>query len=96
MEGAKFSTSTSPSSPPRIGAHYRSNKPSPWDTTPRFLRRDNDKIYGKVFTKAIENMGIEEVRISAYCPWQNPYAERVIGLVQVLRRRSPRSQDEAL
>jgi len=54
----------------------------PWDTAPRFLLRDNDKVYGKVFSQSMTNMGIEEVRISPYCPWQNPYAERIIGSIR--------------
>ena len=54
----------------------------PWDSAPRFVLRDNDKIYGSVFTNTIKNMGIEEIKISPYCPWQNPYAERVISSIR--------------
>jgi len=33
----------------------------PWDTAPRFLRRDRDSSYGSVFSKRVEAMGISEV-----------------------------------
>ena len=51
----------------------------PEETTPRFLVRDRDAIYGERFRQAIEALGIEEVVTAARSPWQNPYAERVIG-----------------
>jgi len=54
----------------------------PWDTAPRFLLRDNDKIYGHAFTQTLDSMEIEEVRITPYSPWQNPYVERVIGTIR--------------
>lgn len=31
------------------------------DTTPRYVVRDRDGIYGKVFQRRVENLGIEEV-----------------------------------
>jgi putative transposase len=49
------------------------------ETTPRFLVRDRDAIYGERFWQAIEALGIEEVVTAARSPWQNPYAERLIG-----------------
>jgi putative transposase len=51
----------------------------PEETTPRFLVRDRDAIYGERFRQAIEALGIEEVVTAARSPWQNPYAERLIG-----------------
>ena len=51
----------------------------PEDTAPRFLVRDRDKIYGERFRRAVEPLGIEEVVTAARSPWQNPYAERLIG-----------------
>lgn len=30
----------------------------------------------------MKNMGIEEIIISRKSPWQNPYAERVIGSIR--------------
>lgn len=54
----------------------------PWDTAPRYLLRDRDSVYGEHFQERIKNMGIEEVKIAPRSPWQNPYAERVIGSIR--------------
>ena len=54
----------------------------PWDEAPKYLLRDRDKIYGKVFQNMIKNMGIEEVLISPRSLWQNPYVERCIGSIR--------------
>jgi transposase InsO family protein len=54
----------------------------PYETAPKYLLRDNDKIYkGGRFARTVESMHIEEVRISPRSPWQNPYAERAIGSI---------------
>jgi transposase InsO family protein len=54
----------------------------PWDQAPRYLLRDRDRIYGKYFQQRVKKMGIEEVTIAPRSPWQNPYAERVIGSIR--------------
>jgi hypothetical protein len=54
----------------------------PWDTTPRYLLRDRDSIYGAAFHDRVDPMGIEEVKIAPRSPWQNPYVERVIGSIR--------------
>ena len=41
--------------------------------------RDRDAIYGDVFRRRVAGMGITEVLSSPSSPWQNPYAERLIG-----------------
>jgi putative transposase len=46
---------------------------------PRYLLRDRDGIYGSWFQQRVRNMGIRQILISPRSPWQNPYAERVIG-----------------
>ena len=51
----------------------------PYDSKPKYLLRDNDKIYGEEFTDMVEVLGIEEVKTAPKSPWQNPYCERVIG-----------------
>jgi putative transposase len=51
----------------------------PEDTAPRWLLRDRDAIYGDVFRRRVAGMGITEVITSPSSPWQNPYAERLIG-----------------
>jgi len=45
----------------------------------RFVVRDRDKVYGERFQQVTEVLGIEEVITAARTPWQNPYAERIIG-----------------
>jgi transposase InsO family protein len=54
----------------------------PFDEASRFLLRDRDGIYGPDFRGRVEHMGIEEVLIAPRHPWQNPYAERVIGSIR--------------
>lgn len=54
----------------------------PWDAAPRFLLRDRDGIYGDDFTRVVHSMGIEQVLTAARSPWQNPYAERLIGSIR--------------
>ncbi len=54
----------------------------PWDTAPRYLLRDRDRIYGQVFQDRVENMGIEEVKIAPRSPWPSPYVERLIGSIR--------------
>ena len=53
----------------------------PYDEAPRFLLRYRDGTYGELFQDRVEHMGIEEVLIAPRAPWQNPYAERVIGSI---------------
>src|SRR6516225_8742082 len=54
----------------------------PDDTTPRYLLRDRDKIYGEEFRRRVKGMDIKEVPIAPRSPWQNPYSERVIGSIR--------------
>jgi hypothetical protein len=54
----------------------------PNDTAPRWLLRDRDAIYGDVFRRRVAAMGITEVISSPSSPWQNPYAERLIGSIR--------------
>ena len=54
----------------------------PWESAPRYLLRDRDGIYGAVFRNRVQNLGIKEVVIARRSPWQNPYAERVIGTLR--------------
>ncbi len=39
-------------------------------------------MYGSYFQKRLRGMVIGEVRIAPKSPWQNPYAERVIGSIR--------------
>ena len=55
---------------------------SPDDTAPRWLVRDRDAIYGEAFRQRVAGMGIGEVLSGPSSPWQNPYAERLIGSIR--------------
>ena len=54
----------------------------PWASAPAYLVRDNDRAYGHVFTSRIRTMGIRDRPISPGSPWQNGYAERLIGTLR--------------
>ena len=51
----------------------------PWDSAPRYLLHDRDCIYGAAFHQRVGEMGILEVLSAPRSPWQNAYAERLIG-----------------
>jgi transposase InsO family protein len=54
----------------------------PWDEAPRYLIRDRDAVYGAVVTRRLRAMGIRDKPISAGSPWQNGFAERLIGTIR--------------
>ena len=54
----------------------------PWDEAPRFLMRDRDSIHGAAFRRRVKGLGITEVLSAPRSPWQNPFAERVIGTLR--------------
>ena len=54
----------------------------PWASAPAYLVRDNDGAYGHVFKSRVRAMGIRDRPISPGSPWQNGYAERLIGTVR--------------
>ena len=54
----------------------------PDDTAPSYLLRDRDTIYGHAFRHRVKGMGIREILTAPQSPWQNPFAERLIGSVR--------------
>ena len=54
----------------------------PEDTAPSYLLRDRDGVYGSHFRHRIKGMGIEEVLTAPRSPWQNPFAERLVGSIR--------------
>jgi transposase InsO family protein len=54
----------------------------PWDDAPIQLIRDRDRIYGSVFTRRLRAMGIRDKPIAPASPWQNGFAERLIGSIR--------------
>jgi transposase InsO family protein len=54
----------------------------PWDSAPRYLLRDRDRIFGDDFTRQVQDMGMQEVLSAPRSPWQRAYVERVIGTIR--------------
>jgi putative transposase len=54
----------------------------PEETAPKYLLRDRDAIYGDAFVRRVKGLGMNEVLIAPRAPWQNPFAERVIGSIR--------------
>ena len=54
----------------------------PDDSAPSYLLRDRDSVYGHVFRQRVKGMSIGEVLTASHCPWQNPFAERLIGSIR--------------
>src|SRR5262249_54593650 len=50
-----------------------------WEQLPRYLIRD--ACYGDIFVRRIRSLGIRDHPTSARSPWQNGYAERLIGSI---------------
>jgi putative transposase len=49
---------------------------------PCYLIRDRDKVYGERFSRHAKTLEIREAVIAPRSPWQNAYAERVIGSIR--------------
>jgi transposase InsO family protein len=54
----------------------------PWDSAPRFLLRDRDRIFGADFTRQVKDFSIQEVLGAPRAPRQRAYIERVIGTIR--------------
>jgi transposase InsO family protein len=54
----------------------------PWDGAPCYMIRDRDRIYGAVVTLRLRAMGIRDKPIAPASPWQNSFAERLIGSIR--------------
>ena len=54
----------------------------PWNSAPRYLIRDRDASYGAAFRSRLKAMDITEVLSAPRSPWQNAFAERVIGSIR--------------
>jgi transposase InsO family protein len=54
----------------------------PWNEAPRYLIRDRDQVYGAAATRRLRAMGIRDKPIAPGSPWQNGFAERLIGSIR--------------
>ena len=54
----------------------------PWDGAPGYMIRDRDRIYGTIVTRRLRAMGIRDKPIAPASPWQNGFAERLIGSIR--------------
>ena len=54
----------------------------PWNEGPRYLVRDRDQIFGAVVMRRFRAMGIRDKPIAPASPWQNGFAERLIGSIR--------------
>ena len=48
----------------------------------RYLVRDRDATYGNEFRRRIKSLGMKEVVSTPRSPWQNAFAERMIGSIR--------------
>src|SRR3954452_6998801 len=67
---------------PQNGSQIRSRKRAAGSRPPRYLIRDRDGAYGEIFIRRIRSMGIRDRPTSPRSPWQNGYAERLIGSIR--------------
>src|SRR5260370_25434912 len=54
----------------------------PWNEAPRYMIRDRDRIYSAVVTRRLRAMGIPDKPTAPAPPWQNGFAERLIGSIR--------------
>ena len=54
----------------------------PWNEAPGYIIGDRDRIYGAIVTRRLRAMGIRDEPIAPVSPWQNGFAERLIGSIR--------------
>ena len=54
----------------------------PWDDAPQHLICDRDRIHGTIVTRRLRAMGIRDKPTAPASPWQNGFAERMIGSIR--------------
>lgn len=82
LPGEELGLGIQSASPLRAGPPSRSSTRSRTPTSPAYLLRDRDAIYGADFQRRVERMGIRQNVIAPRAPWQNPFAERLIGSIR--------------
>jgi len=59
--------------PTAEGTAQQMREAFPWDTAPRYLLRDRDRIFGQDFVRQVKAMGIKQVLSAPRSPWQRAY-----------------------
>src|SRR3954447_10489071 len=54
----------------------------PWESAPGYLIRDRDRVFGSIIRQRLRAMGIRDKPIAPRAPWQNGFAERLIGSIR--------------
>jgi putative transposase len=54
----------------------------PDEPAPVYLLRDRDRVYGRQFRHRLKGMGIEALPTTPQSPWQNAFAEQLIGSIR--------------
>lgn len=57
-------------------------KAFPWDEAPGYMIRDRDRIYGTIVARRLRAMRIRDGPAAPASPWQNGFAERLIGSIR--------------
>ena len=53
-----------------------------WEAAPGHMVRDRDSAYGAAYLRRVRAMGIRDRPTAPRSPWQNAYAERLIGSIR--------------
>src|SRR5436305_8740794 len=53
-----------------------------WKEAPQYIVRNRDAVYGDIFIRRLRAIGIRARPTAARSPWQNGYAERLIGSIR--------------
>jgi hypothetical protein len=53
-----------------------------WEAVPDYIVRDRDRVYGEAYVRRLRALGIHDRPTAARSPWQNAYAERLIGSIR--------------
>jgi transposase InsO family protein len=53
-----------------------------WEQAPCYLIRNRDGAYGEIFVRRVRSIGIRDRPTSPRSPWQNAYAQRLIGSIR--------------
>ena len=53
-----------------------------WEAAPDYIVRDRDCTYGEAYVRRLRAMGIRDRPTAPRSPWQNAYAERLIGSIR--------------